>query len=126
MTESQNKDNNSLDNKPKNIDLSAVNKEELFKKVIEKNDKVAWRALEGEVIIITPHDSTQHYINEVGAMIWEFADGNRTVGDIIKLMKTEYREDIEDKNVSEKEIEDDTIEFILDLSSKEKEIVYLK
>ncbi len=106
--------------------LSDNEKDEMLKKIVMKNEDIAWRVLDGEVIIITPEDSVQHYINEVGSTIWGFADGKRTVQDIIDLMKEEYRENIEKNLVSPEDIENDVIIFLSELSSEEKKIISLE
>jgi coenzyme PQQ synthesis protein D (PqqD) len=41
----------------------------------EQNPKAAWRAYDGEAVIVSPEDSTLHTLNAVGTVIWEAADG---------------------------------------------------
>jgi len=91
----------------------------MLDKIVKRNEDVAWRMIEGEVIIISPEDSTQHYLNEVGSMIWDLADGKRSVQDIIDHMKKEYQ-------VDEKELADDVIEFVKNLSSPELKLLILE
>ncbi len=119
-------DKTNLAKKDTHLDALSKKKADILTKVVKKNEDIAWRVLEGEVIIITPEDSVQHYMNEVGSTIWGFADGKRTVQEIIELMKAEYKENIEKKLVTPEEIETDVISFISELSSEEKKIVTLE
>lgn len=126
MPEMQKKMRKTEGSSAKKLDRMDAEKSAIMDKIVKKNEDIAWRVLEGEVIIITPQDSTQHYMNEVGSTIWEFADGNRSVREIIDMMKNEYRENIENNLITAEDIEDDVVSFILELSSDEKSIVFLE
>ena len=49
----------------------------------EQNPRAAWRVYEGEVVIVSPEDSTLHTLNPVGTLIWEAADGRTALATIV-------------------------------------------
>ncbi len=49
----------------------------------EQNPRAAWRVYDGEVVIVSPEDSTLHSLNPVGTVIWEAADGRTTLEAIV-------------------------------------------
>lgn len=100
--------------------------QDIINKVVKRNENLAWRSVDGEVIIITPEDNSQHLLNEVGSTVWEFMDGKKTLSEIIGLMKMEYKENITKNIITEKQIENDVIEFVKELASEEKSIVILE
>jgi tetratricopeptide (TPR) repeat protein len=48
-----------------------------------KNDKVPWRVIEGEAILLDLDEGEVLRLNAVGAEIWNAIDGTRTVGEIV-------------------------------------------
>jgi hypothetical protein len=48
-----------------------------------QNPRAAWRVYEGEVVIVSPEDSTLHTLNPVGTLIWEAADGRTELASIV-------------------------------------------
>jgi hypothetical protein len=42
---------------------------------LERNPNLAWREIDGEVVIISPEDSQVHELNETASLIWKHADG---------------------------------------------------
>jgi hypothetical protein len=48
-----------------------------------QNPRAAWRIYDGEAVIVSPEDSTLHTLNPVGTLIWEAADGQTTLEDIV-------------------------------------------
>ena len=62
---------------------------EFATKYIAQNPETPARTIEGEAIVITPHDSTLHTLNQTATFIWDRADGNRTLGQIrTELLET--------------------------------------
>ncbi len=51
-----------------------------------QNPRAAWRAYEGEAVIVSPEDSTLHTLNPVGTFIWEAADGRTSLGAIVERL----------------------------------------
>ena len=48
------------------------------------------RTIEGEALVITPHDSMLHSLNETATYVWEHADGKRTLQQIAAAMLDEF------------------------------------
>lgn len=55
------------------------------------NPQLAWREIEGRVVVISPEDSMVHELNETASFIWKHADGTRSVGEIANLLSLEFR-----------------------------------
>lgn len=69
-----------------------------------RHPDVAWRAWDGEVVILSPaghdpaapplqQDGAEHDLNEVGSRIWELCDGTRSVGEIAHAVAEEFEVD---------------------------------
>ncbi|MBP7962814.1 MAG: PqqD family protein [Caldilineaceae bacterium] len=54
-----------------------------------KPDVIGQR-MEEEAVIVTAASGTVKVLNDVGARIWELADGQRTVADMAAIIATEY------------------------------------
>jgi len=48
--------------------------------------------LDGELVIFHPASESVLHSNESGALIWQLCDGERSVGDIIRLLSEAYPE----------------------------------
>ena len=71
-----------------------------------KNDeKIAYRIIDDEVIVVNLEKSTFHTLNSVGAYIWQKLDGKTSVQMIIQDLSDEF-------DVDSETAEKDTIEFI--------------
>lgn len=55
-----------------------------------RNPQLAWREIEGEIVIISPEDSQVHELNETAALIWKCADGAQTVEQIAEGVAAHY------------------------------------
>ena len=82
------------------LDLYPVSKPEVVSRIVEK-----------EAVIVLPSHGTLKVLNEVGAHIWSWVDGNRSVREIADLLCKEYA-------VSNSEAQSDTIEFLRSLEVK--------
>jgi hypothetical protein len=69
------------------------------------------RILEREAVIVLPDKGEVKVLNEVGARIWELADGSRSVREIAAAIASVY-------DVSQREAEADTVEFLQELREK--------
>lgn len=69
--------------------------EELAGKYISQNPDTPARTIEGEAIVITPHDSTLHTLNGTATFIWDRADGTRTLGQIAEELLATYEVEVE-------------------------------
>jgi len=58
---------------------------------ISRNPAIAWRMLDGNLVAITPKDSTIHRINKTGAFIWNMlTSSGKSVRNIIDAVAREY------------------------------------
>lgn len=55
-----------------------------------RNPETASRVFSGEAVVITPGQNTVRMFNEAGSRIWELADGQRTVDEIVAVLLDEY------------------------------------
>lgn len=57
------------------------------------NPQLAWREIEGRVVVISPADSVVHELNETASFIWKHADRGHNVSEIAQLLTDEFRVD---------------------------------
>lgn len=69
---------------------------------------VVGRVVDDEAILVLPEKGEVKVLNEVGARIWELADGSRSVREIAKLICKEYE-------VKQELAEADTLDFLQEL-----------
>lgn len=62
----------------------------MWTRYIAQNPDTPARTIDGEAIVITPHDSTLHTLNETATYIWDRADGTRTLEQIAQQMLEEF------------------------------------
>ena len=55
---------------------------------------VVSRLLDGEAVLVHPVQGKVRVLNPVGARVWELADGQRTLGDIVEAIATEFQVDV--------------------------------
>ena len=78
---------------------------EILNKFISKSSNTASRIIEDEAVIVLPGISQVNTLNKVGTRIWDMADGNKKISEIINIIQHEFEaEAIQIKN--------DSIEFI--------------
>jgi phosphatidylserine decarboxylase len=77
-----------------------------------RNPQLAWREIDGEIVIISPEDSQVHELNETAALIWKHADGERSVEQIAAGVAAEY-------DVSCESAQKDIAELIAQLEEKQ-------
>jgi coenzyme PQQ biosynthesis protein PqqD len=78
----------------------------------QRNPQLAWREIDGEIVIISPEDSQVHELNETAALVWKRADGAQTVEEIAAGMAAEFE-------VSCESAQKDVAEFIAQLAEKQ-------
>jgi hypothetical protein len=76
-----------------------------------QNPDTPARTIEGEAVVITPHDSRLHSLNETGTFIWERADGSRSLVSIIEEMTAAFE-------VAEPQLKEDATSFVTDAVEK--------
>ena len=75
------------------------------------NALVLGRQLENEAVLVLPDQGEAKVLNEVGAQIWQLADGRHTVREIAATVSAGYR-------VAPSVAEADTLEFVAQLAAK--------
>jgi hypothetical protein len=76
-----------------------------------RTPSVASRALDGEAVLVHPGQNKVAVLNEVGARLWELADGQHSIGDMAQVIADEYE-------VSLIKAEADTLAFCNDLAGR--------
>jgi hypothetical protein len=56
---------------------------------------LAWREIDGQVIIISPEESVMHELNETGSFLWKSLDGQRGTNELAALLAGEFDVEIE-------------------------------
>ena len=78
--------------------------------VVCKDRQTASRVMAGEAIVLTPMNSKIYNLNETGSRIWEWLDGEPTVGEIVAHMQREFK-------VSEEQSTRDVVAFLEELAA---------
>lgn len=78
---------------------------------IALNPLLAWREIDGQVVIISPEDSVVHELNETASFIWKQADSGRDADEIARNIGTEY-------SIAASEAQVDMEEFLSCLAAK--------
>lgn len=78
---------------------------------VTKNKELAYRNIEGQIVILTPEDGMLHNLNSVASRVFELANGKRKIKDIAKSIYEEFE-------VGENIAIKDTVDFIEDLVHK--------
>lgn len=78
---------------------------------IRVSPKVAARIVDGQAVVVEPRSGMVNVLNEVGARMWELADGSRTASEIIDLLVEEF-------DAEPGQIRVDTLAFMADLLGK--------
>jgi phosphoenolpyruvate synthase/pyruvate phosphate dikinase len=65
-----------------------------MKGYIVRNPKLAWREVDGEMVIISPEDSQVHELNETASLIWKHA-GGESLEEMAERISAEYEISLE-------------------------------
>ncbi len=57
---------------------------------IQREEKIPWRLIEGEAVLVNIEDGEVIHLNEVAAEIWTVIDGTRSVHEIIEHVNHEF------------------------------------
>ena len=63
--------------------------------VLTRNPDVAYRIYDGQATVVLPGRSEINVLNEIGSLIWDRIDGERTVGQILEAVLDAYEIDSE-------------------------------
>ena len=58
--------------------------------VLARSDRISWRVLEGDALILHPEAGTLHRLNGTGTRAWELLDGERSLDTIAAALTDEY------------------------------------
>ena len=64
----------------------------------EKSPDLIWRSLDDGTVIINPEQGDVRVLNDVGAIVWELADGERSISQIAQDINRAYEVTVEDAN----------------------------
>lgn len=78
---------------------------------VMQSPRTAWRVYDGEAVILWPDDSTLNTLNAVGTLIWESADGQRSMSAIVARICEEF-------DVDRARAEQDATAFIAKLRAR--------
>jgi rRNA processing protein Krr1/Pno1 len=78
--------------------------------IILKNERVPWRIIEDEAILVKVDSGEVIHLNEVAAEIWRIIDGKRKISEIVDHIQKDF-------DVDREQAEKDTLEFIKSLSN---------
>lgn len=77
----------------------------------ERHPNLAWREIDGEIMIISPEDSQVHELNETASWIWKHADGTQSQDSIAARLAAAF-------DVTVETAKQDVTEFIQALDDK--------
>lgn len=60
---------------------------------VKRNPQVAWRELDGKVMLVTPADTVLHLLNDVGSFLWKQIDAPRTAAELAAAVFAEFQVD---------------------------------
>ena len=72
---------------------------------------VTGQVVDGEAVLVLPDKGEVKVLNEVGARIWELADGTRTIAEISEQLAQEFEVDIQ-------KAQNDAVIFLQQLEQK--------
>jgi len=75
---------------------------------ISRNEKTAWRIIEGEGVLVDTEGGNFIHLNETAAEIWNSLDGKHTVSDLVAHISNTF-------DVTIESAEKDAVEFLENL-----------
>ena len=60
-----------------------------------QNPALAWREIDGEIVIISPEDSVVHELNSTATFLWKQIDGERGAIQLAGMLAREFEVDLE-------------------------------
>jgi len=58
--------------------------------VLKANPMLAWREIDGSIVIISPEHSMVHELNPTASFVWKRVDGRRTADEIAEQLAAEF------------------------------------
>ena len=75
---------------------------------LRRQDGILTQEAQGQTVLLRLEDGGYYAVDEVGAMIWQLCDGERSVADIVSTLCAEF-------DAPEATVRADVLEFIGDL-----------
>jgi hypothetical protein len=75
----------------------------------QRTENVVARTLDGEAVLLDLASEEYYSLNEVGSRIWELADGEHSVGDMVEAIVTDY-------DAERAQVEEDVLDLLDELS----------
>ncbi|MDD5584678.1 MAG: PqqD family protein [Candidatus Omnitrophica bacterium] len=85
---------------------------DLSQKYTINTEKLSWRVIDDEVVILNLDSGNYYDLNAVGARIWNAITKKKSLGEIIEALKEEYQ-------VDGKRLENDLKKILLDLEKEQ-------
>jgi len=86
---------------------------DLAKRYRIDKDKIMYRVIDGEVVILNLNTGDSYSLNEVGTRIWQaIIEENKYLSGILSCLKKEY-------DISEKQLEKDILKLVSELEENE-------
>lgn len=73
--------------------------------VLKKNPGAAYRIYDGQATVVLPERAEVHVLNQVGSLVWDRIDGQRSLKRILESVLEEYE-------ISADELRRDALEFV--------------
>ena len=77
-----------------------------------RNERIAWRLIEDEAVLLDRDEGELLRLNPVGTEIWQGLDGRRTVGELVELIREAFE-------VDRTRAEKDVLRFLSQLARRE-------
>lgn len=78
---------------------------------VDKN-KVTYRVIDGEAVMLNLDNGDYYSLNEVGTFVWEAINKKKNLGEILSFLKEEYQ-------LSKKQLKKDLLGLVKDLEKEE-------
>lgn len=75
-----------------------------------RNPKVAARVIQGEAMVLSPHDAIMHAFSPVATRVWELLPTHRTMEALVEAITSEYDVDAETARQDIEELIDQMLE----------------
>ena len=57
---------------------------------VKRSDEAIWRVIDGEVVILLPHESALHALSGCGGRIWELIEDEVSIPELVDTICSEY------------------------------------
>ncbi len=83
-----------------------------LQQIPNKSPELIWREMEDGTVIISPEGGQVRVLNEVGTLVWQLLDGQKTVVDISNHVAQEFE-------ISATDAASDVEKFLLELDERD-------